>query len=133
MFHGLLIIKRAQGEKFTVFLCTENILVFKINDNSELDIPDLKEMQSFVNQFSIKNENKNLIIAGKFSTISPEAKHFIQTDEINLNAFIAQAIIVHSLAQRIVGNFYLGIISSKRPSRLFTSIDLAIEWLKSKD
>lgn len=30
-----------------------------------------------------------------------------------------EAVVVHSLAQRIVGNFYLAIVSQNRPSKLF--------------
>jgi hypothetical protein len=133
MFHGLEIYKRALGRKFEVYFCSDNILVFKVNDNVDIELADMKEMLALAKDMLENEKNKNLIISGKYSTLTADAQKFMQTEEGNINKPSAEAIVVNSLAQRIIGNFYLDIISTRRPSKLFTSIDLAIQWLKSKN
>jgi hypothetical protein len=131
MFFGLDILKRTEGEKFKAFFCTESIMVFETKANTEIELEDIKEMIACATQLLENKKNKNLIIAGKDSQITSEAQKFMQSDEANINHPMAEAIVINSLAQRIIGNFYLSIISAKRPSKLFTSTEKAIEWLKS--
>ena len=45
---------------------------------------------------------------------------------------IAQAIVVHSLAQRILGNFMIKFIKFQRPCQLFREKEEAIAWLNKQ-
>ncbi len=133
MIYGLEIYDKIEGEKFKAFFCSDNIMLFETNQNSEIELDDIKEMISLAFKILEKRKNKNLIIAGKYSLISSEAQKYMNTKEADINNPTAEAIVITSLSQRIIGNFYLSLISSKRPSKLFTSVDKAIEWLKSID
>lgn len=64
--------------------------------------------------------------------LSPEEKvrEFAASEKRNRHV-IADAFVISSLSQRLVGNFYINFNKPKRPTRLFTDIDKAIEWLKS--
>ena len=114
----------------SVRLVSESIIEFVVKDNMEVELPDVKEMIETAGEFGNGKQFKNLIVAGKYSSMSPEATQYMKTDEAHRYT-LADAIVIDSLAQRILGNFYLGIVSKKRPSKLFNSKDKAIHWLNS--
>lgn len=130
MKHGLRILNKAKGRNFTAYYCEEEIVVIETGTSSEIEVEDIKEMLSLIGKMVEKGKTKNLIIPGKYSELNTESQKFMKTKEANVNEPKAEAIVIHSLAQRIVGNFYLKIISQQRPSKLFTSVDKAIDWLK---
>ncbi len=62
-------------------------------------------------------------------SISREARHFYAGEEAAKCAS-AVALIVGTPVSKVLGNFYLGLSNPHLPSRLFTSEDEALEWLK---
>jgi hypothetical protein len=107
------------------------MVVIQTKNNSTIDVMDIKEMLSLIDLFNLESKSKLLSIAGAFSELTSEAQKFMRTEEANVNRHIAEAIVVNSLAQRIIGNMYLKIVSQNRPSKLFTVATKAIEWLKA--
>lgn len=130
-FEDLTVIKSLQGQQFNVHLCDLNIVIIVTNKNSSIDVVDIKEMLTLISQFDLAGKSKLLSIAGPFSELTSEAQKFMRTEDANVNRHLCEAIVVSSLAQRIIGNVYLKIVSSKRPSKLFTSLPKAIEWLNT--
>ncbi len=130
-YHGLTILKSLQGQKFDVHHCGSNIVVIETNKNSTIDVIDIKEMLSLISTFNLAGKSRLISVAGPFSELTSDAQKFMRTEEANINRHLCEAIVVSSLAQRIIGNVYLKIVSSNRPSKLFTSIPKAIEWLKN--
>ncbi|MHB1312376.1 MAG: DUF7793 family protein [Gemmatimonadaceae bacterium] len=61
--------------------------------------------------------------------LAREARQYYAGDEAARVASAA-AIIVGTPVSRVLGNFYLGLSNPHLPSRLFTSDDEALEWLK---
>ncbi|MCA6435584.1 MAG: hypothetical protein IM600_10915 [Bacteroidetes bacterium] len=131
LFCGLSILKRQAGKQFDVYLCEGDMVVIQTKNNSTIDVMDIKEMLSLIDLFNLESKSKLLSIAGAFSELTSEAQKFMRTEEANVNRHIAEAIVVNSLAQRIIGNMYLKIASQNRPSKLFTVATKAIEWLKA--
>ena len=60
---------------------------------------------------------------------SREARQYF-AGEYAAKASLAAAIIVGSPVSRVLGNFYLGISNPILPTRIFSSEDEALEWLK---
>ncbi len=69
-----------------------------------------------------------LVIPSPFSTVSTEAQKASMTPEKYENV-VAQAIIIHSLAQRIVANFMIKFFKYPCPCRLFDGKEEAVKWL----
>ena len=55
-------------------------------------------------------------------------KHF--AGEAHAKTFTKCALIVTNPISRIIGNFFLGLNKPLKPTRLFTSTDEALKWLK---
>lgn len=130
-FNGLNIHKTLNGKLFDVHLCDDTIVVIVTQQNSSIDVEDIQEMLRLIATFGLEGKSKLLSVAGQYSELTAEAQKFMRTEAANVNKHIKEAVFVNSLAQRIIGNFYLKIVSANRPSKLFTSITKAIEWLKN--
>jgi len=70
---------------------------------------------------------------GKFTTITKEAREYSQRPESN-STTLANAVVVKSLAQRILINFMIAVIHQQTMKmKIFDSKEKAIEWLLSQD
>lgn len=63
-------------------------------------------------------------------SLSREARAYFAGAE-SAEVFRATALIVSSPLSRAIGNFFLGLNRAKMPTRLFTSVDEALAWLRS--
>lgn len=113
-----------------VSLIGDDIIEFAVKEGCEVELTDVKEMVLTAGELGGGKMFKNLIIAGEYSSMTSEATQYMKSDEAHRYT-IADAIVIDSLAQRILGNFYLGIVNKKRPSKLFNSKEKALGWLKS--
>lgn len=71
-----------------------------------------------------------LIDAGEAARIDPDVRVFSASEEGNIYT-LADAIAYHSLAQKLVANFYLAHDKPVVPTRTFAVTEDAISWLKT--
>lgn len=71
-----------------------------------------------------------LIDAGEFVNIDPEVRVFSASAEGNLYT-IADAIAYHTLPQKLTANFYVAFNKPVVPTRTFSEMSEAINWLKT--
>ncbi len=64
-----------------------------------------------------------------YFTTTPEAFKTLASPEFLFNR-LGTAIIVSSLATRLIGNFFKGLNGQASPTRLFTSEQEALKWLR---
>ena len=72
-----------------------------------------------------------LVLTSQHTSITSDAQKKSMTKEKYANV-VAQAIVVHSLAQRILGNFMIKFIKYPCPCVLFSSKEKALEWLNEE-
>lgn len=72
---------------------------------------------------------KNLVIAGIHTLPNKEAREMISSKEGSLYK-IADAFVIHSVAQKIIANFIMNIQRPAAPTRVFTDKEEALRWLK---
>ncbi len=110
------------------------IIFIKIDDNSEIDLADSKTQYDFLfSKFDGKNKHKILVEPGRYTTLTKEAREFSQRPESNAMT-LRTAVIVKSLAHRIVINFIIGFIRQQSMKmRMFDNKSKAIEWLLSEN
>jgi hypothetical protein len=96
---------------------------------AEVTLEDVKETMAAYLKIN-KGKRRPLFVDTKtMKSFSREARHYYASDEAAKVASAA-AIIVDTPVSRVLGNFYLGLSSPHLPSRLFSSEDEALEWLK---
>lgn len=99
-------------------------------DNIDIDLTDAVEDYRIYDEFTEGKPVKKLILSGKYTIITSEARTYIQSEnKKRSDKIIAEAIVIHSLAQRIFANMYFGIIHRSYPLKVFNSKDDALMWL----
>ena len=89
----------------TVEFWDNGIIYIKIDDKSEVELSDSKAQYEFLrSKFDGKNKHRVLVDPGKFTSLTREAREFSQRPESN-EMTLATAVIIRSLAQRILINF----------------------------
>ena len=70
-----------------------------------------------------------LFTSTKFVIPSDEAVQFLSGKTTRDFFNVAEACVIYSLPQRILGNFYHNVIKPKRPIKFFKSKEAAVNWL----
>ena len=96
---------------------------------AEVTLQDAQETMAAYLKLNDGERLPLLIDTKTMKSISREARHFYAGEEAAKCAS-AVALILKTPVSRVLGNFYLGLSNPHLPSRLFTSDDEALEWLK---
>ena len=73
----------------------------------------------------------NIYQFSSFSDIEPEIRSWAANENGNKNTH-SDAIVITSLPQKILADFYLKINSPKQPTKVFYSLEKAITWTLSR-
>lgn len=114
-------------EKATVAF-EEGDVVIRIKPDAELDLRDLKAINSAKNELVGDGFYTVLFIPHDFASIDDDARRFSATKEVYHNA-IAKAIVVRTLATRLIGTAFLKVNRPPGPTKLFKTEVEAKRWL----
>lgn len=107
------------------------IIVVRYHDNITVEISDLKRDLELVDYLSGAKEFKRMIVAGEYSDITTEArKHYEAQSRLWQHRIIKEAIVVKSMAHRILAMGYMSVTKTYFPIRVFVSENDAINWLR---
>ena len=115
-------------KKYRLQLIEPRIIRLSVIENIELEQQDAKEI--ITDAVALANGETYAILfdANSNGTISFEAREeFAQSKKR-----IAAAIVTNSLANKLLGNFFVNFHKPKTPSRMFTEDKEAIEWLREQ-
>lgn len=112
-------------------LRSDGIVQINFGDNSELDLKEAVEV--IENLADLTGGKKALVlnIAGKNTSATSAAREF-SASTLGLKYTIADAYVVTNLAQKILGNFYVGFNKPMIPTKIFDNEEKAVEWLKAQ-
>ena len=96
---------------------------------AEVTLEDAKETMLAYLQIRQDKRRPLFVDTRTMKSLAREARKYYAGDEAAKVAS-AVAIIVGTPVSRVLGNFYLGLSNPHLPSRLFSSDDEALEWLK---
>ena len=100
-------------------------------DNMEIDGKDILENHLAAKEITAGQKYLVLVIGAPNTTINADGR-----DEANMPGkyanVIAQAVVVKSLANRIVGNFLINFYKPACPMSLFSEKEKAVEWLNEQ-
>ena len=109
----------------------DNILLNEMFDNIEIDLKDVNENYDAALKLTAGKKFLSLVIVSPFTTITKEARE-LANKEIMYKNTVAQAIIVQSLANRLLANFIVKFYKPFCPVKLFKNKEDAIVWLNEK-
>lgn len=107
----------------------ERLLHMKILNGAEIELENA--IENYEAAQLLVAGNKHLLLVDGTSTVYVSKDAKVYAAKQKPNSPIAMAVIVTSAANRLVGNFYINFNKPAVPTRLFTTEDKAIEWLKS--
>ncbi len=112
-----------------VFYFEEGILCVEYIDDYTVDEEDVIEFHAIFNKEAEKDRLKLLVLPGQNTSATREAREYSQNTVLNSSG---EAIVIYSLAQRIISNFYISFKNkAEYPIKMFNSKDEAVKWLKS--
>lgn len=103
------------------------ILEVIIKEDTEIDGANVMENIEATRLLTGVKKRVVLIDARVNFSITKEAREVLAR---NSKELLAKAAVINSLAGRLMGNFYINFHKPSTPTRLFTSREEAIEWLK---
>lgn len=107
----------------------DGVLIMYCDDDVVYEESQIREIVDATGILTGGKKYPQITIAGKYTSITREARDFIATDEsVKYNS--AEAYIIQSLAQRILANFYLKFSVPKVPTKVFTDRGKAEEWIR---
>jgi hypothetical protein len=109
-----------------------NIVELNFENGFEGELEDVKLIVERVGKFCFNNQPVLLLVVyAEDNIFSKEARQYIASKEIN-HIVKAEALVLNSMALRIMGNFYLKVNKPARQSRLFNDRNIAFEWLSNR-
>lgn len=106
-------------------------LISEVTKDIKMDVPHVIENQQAAMALTDGKKFISLVLLTPDMSITFEAQKEALTKEKYKNT-IAQAIVIHSLAQRILGNFMIKFIKFPCPCVLFSARDKALAWLEDQ-
>lgn len=119
------------NSKLEITKLTDRIYKLKPFEGIELDIDDVKEMRRVYLEFSGGEKFAILLDAGLEFSTTPAARELIASKEYTVLR-VATALVTTSLANRLVGNFFIRVNKPASPTRMFNDEKDAFEWLKEQ-
>jgi hypothetical protein len=119
------VIKNANS---TIGWVNDDVIHLKWRQDVELEIPDIDEVEAAFQELTKGKKVKVLSEFGNYVNISAEARDYAAARSPEC---IALAYVITSLAQRIVIRFYIRLRRRQNPTKVFTSREEALNWLKT--
>ena len=116
------------SKKFFLQLLEPGIIKLTVVDGIELEQKDAKEMITEALEMADGNEYTILFDATKSGSISFEAREEFARSKKRL----AVAIVTNSLANKLLGNFFINFHKPSSSSKIFSDEQIAIVWLRTQ-
>lgn len=121
--------KKITTSKFEVTLLENGIVENYIKAGIVVEAEDLEELKKISSDLAGHKPYMILVTSGELASFSKEARELSASKAFITNAE-AKAIVVDSIAKKIIGNFYLKVNKPYLQTRLFSDREKALEWLK---
>jgi hypothetical protein len=117
----------------TFSMLEKNILFIVMKENVVVDIPESDENYEAAMQLTKGNRYGVLVDARHYVNLTNEAREYSSNPRFQTHV-IAQAVIISSLASRLLANFLIQFHARNKNAemRLFNEYDAALKWVKEK-
>lgn len=104
------------------------IVCLYTNENAEIGIEEIKEIYTLLSRITGNRPCYVMVFPGHGTTATREAREFAASIKQE-KQIVAEAIVVNSLAIRIMANFFIKVNRPRQKVKLFTVEKDALEWL----
>lgn len=117
-------------KSYSISLRADGLIQIDVNPEVEVTLEEVIEGTDYI--MSVVGDRKFpvLFIANEFSVPSSESRDYLAKKE-SLPYSLADAYVICSFPQKLIGNFYLKVNKPGRPTKIFTDKEEAIKWLKT--
>jgi hypothetical protein len=125
------LMERVTTDIAELYYIEEDIFFTRLLQEKEIDL-DKAKANFEASKLITKGRRYAAFTDGRgFMSITKEAMAYGGTPEVN-DPVIAHAILINSLANRLLGNFIIKFHKPAAPTRIFTSESEALEWLRER-
>jgi hypothetical protein len=117
-------------ERFTMTLREDGIVQIDVFPEVEITIEDVKQGVQYLEEIGKGKKYPLLFVAQAYSLPSDRTREYL-ANRNSIPFSFAEAYVICSLPQKIVGNFYLRVNKPARPTQIFNSESDAVSWLKT--
>lgn len=117
-------------EHSTYLLRTDGLLEIYLHEGVFITIKEAKEITKNIIEITKGIPHKVLIIAGNLALSDDEARNYASTQE-SIDPILKLAIVTVSLPQTLIANFIMKFQKPRIPTKIFSSVAKAENWLKS--
>lgn len=117
------------GAKSKLWLGEDGIVRIIWVPGAEVTLEDAQETMATYLKINQGRKRPLFVDTKTMKSLAREARHYYASEEAARVAS-AVAVIVGTPVSRVLGNFYLGLSNPHLPTRLFSSEEDALEWLK---
>ncbi len=114
----------------TICLREDGIMHVHIKSGAEMQIGDAMQVVKAMGKLGNKKKFPVLIDCEAFSSVDKEAWLFSKSKDANIYTS-ADAIAYHSMAHKLLADFFIKNNPSEIPTKIFQDNESAIEWLKT--
>lgn len=111
-------------------LVSPNFMIFTYHENLEIGEADimtaLNELKDYV---AVHGKIKLILEVPPSTVISREAMNYVQTNKYKNENFLALALVINSIAQRLGAKFYHTQVEVGAPTQFFKTREEAISWI----
>ena len=111
-----------------VRLRKDGIVEIRVADNHTCTVEEAQDISRVIRVLGKGKPVPVLRIAGEHSSVADGVREYAAS-ALSQKNMVADAIVIRSLPQRILGNFYLKMNRPEKPTRLFNSETEAEAWL----
>lgn len=108
----------------------KRIVFVKIKDNAEIELDDVVQNAKATKMLTDNDKYMVIVDANANLSVTKEARSY-SAQKNDTDCRVAEAYIVTSVANKIIGNFYIKFNKPSVPTKLFSTKELAIEWLEN--
>lgn len=125
------IIDIVEFSKTTYYFREDGIIIIRIKDEVHLELEDSKKEQQMLYENKANYiPMKVMIVPGKNASVSKEVRDYSNAPE-NAKMIKAEAIVVETLAHKIMANFVKNFYKTPMPIKIFNDEESALKWLIS--
>ena len=130
---GAKIVAQKITEEATFYLFENNVYFVNVNEFTRVTMDLVNVGYAFIHQNG-GGKYLNVFKFDSFSDIDPDVRQWAagHNDSENNRHSIVDAIVISGLSHRILVNFYINTYKPVIPTKVFTDLKKAIEWVNSK-
>lgn len=120
-------VSRIEYPKLIISLYDNLILHVYIKQDALLELSDISVIEAYIHALGPK-KYLNLFQFASYASADDSVRKWASDPKGNRHT-IADAIVINGLDQKLIGDFYLKMNQPVKPTKMFNTVEEAIEWL----